>query len=236
MNQRALRAVSFAGVALAIALVGAACNSTVQPTPIYVTQTPTPTATTGASATATPEATPEASFTPWPSLAPTPPPTTPPTAAPTTAPSAGPTSPASFCTGGAANQPEFVKAAKTLKFAVYCATLGKGWGLTSSPGMSWAATKSGGWITITYKGPGTAKVDVAEGSFCLTSALVCAPNTGNIGTGSFGGLSGALDSTTDGFAIYVAPGTAHAYKLVGHNVTQAILVSIGAGLKVIPKS
>jgi len=61
-------------------------------------------------------------------------------------------------------------------------------------------------------------------------------NMGALGTASFGGLSGELDSTADGFAIRVAPGTNQAYSLVGHNVTQSTLVSIGASLKVVPTS
>lgn len=234
LNHRALRAVTFAGVVLAIAMASAAC-STGQPTPIYVTPPP-PTAATQAPATATPAATPTATFTPEVSPTPMSSPSVTPTASPTVAPSAGPTSPAAFCTGGAANQPEFVKAAKTLKFDVYCARLGKGWGLSTSPGMSWAATKSGGWLKINYKGPSGATIDVSEGAFCLTSPAACSPNTGNLGIGSFGGLSGDLDSTTDDFAIYVSPGTTHAYSLVGHNVSQATLQSIGAALKVVPKS
>ena len=77
MNHRGLRAISFVGIALALALIGAACSSDVQPTPTSAVQTPTPTAATQAPATATPpsEATPLATFTPWPTLPPTPPPT-----------------------------------------------------------------------------------------------------------------------------------------------------------------
>ena len=38
------------------------------------------------------------------------------------------------------------------------------------------------------------------------------------------------------FSIYVSPGTKNAYDILGHNVSQANLVSIAAALKVIPKS
>ena len=77
------------------------------------------------------------------------------------------------------------------------------------------------------------RLEVCEGTFAATD---CSGNTGAIGTASFGGLSGELDSTADGFAIRVAPGTSQAYTLVGHNVTQSALVGIGAALKVVPKS
>ena len=68
------------------------------------------------------------------------------------------------------------------------------------------------------------------------AATDCAGDTGSLGAASFGGLSGQLYSTADGFAIRVAPGTNQAYSLVGHNVTQSTLVSIGASLKVVPTS
>lgn len=232
VNHRRLRAVTFAGAALALALVSAGCISTDQPSPIVIVQTPTPVAT-EAPATPTPEATLSASFTPWPSLAPTPTagPTAVHTAAPTPVPSSGPTSPAAFCTGGAANWPELLKAAKTLKFAVYCASLGKGWSLTTA---SWAAPAGGGTFSAKYKGPSGASIEVAEGSFCLTPT-VCSP-AGSGTPASFGGLSGHLFNTAVlEYSIYVNPGTKTAYQILGHHMSQPTLVGIAAALKVIPK-
>lgn len=233
VNHRRLRAVTFAGVVLAIALASAGCITSVQPTPIIIVQTPTPVAT-QAPATPTPEPPPLASFTPWPTLAPTPTigPTVLHTAAPTAVPSSGPTSPAAFCTGGAANWPELIKAAKALKFAVYCASLGKGWSLTTA---SWAAPAGGGTFTAKYKGPSGASIELAEGSFCLTPS-VCSP-PGSSTAASFGGLSGHLFNTAVlEYSIYVNPGTKTAYKILGHHMSQATLVGIAAALKVIPKA
>lgn len=224
---------SFAGAALALALVGAACSSAVQPTPIYVVQTPAPVVT-QAPATPTPEVTPLATFTPWPTGTPTPTagPTPKHTAAPAPTVSAGPTSPAAFCTGAATNQPTFVQTAQTLKFAVYCPTVAKPWSLSN---WSFDASKAPGWVKATYKS-GSATLELDEGAFCLTSPAACSPNTGSLGTASFGSLSGSLDSTSAGYAIYVSPGTKNAYQILGHNVSQATLVSIAAALKVIPKT
>jgi hypothetical protein len=156
-------------------------------------------------------------------------------ASPTATLSAGPTSPAAFCTGTASNQAFFLEAAKGVKFAVYCATmLGSGWGLANSPGTEWSGNKSGGTLLIYYQYRSTAtRLEVCEGTFAATD---CAGNTGVIGTASFGGLSGELDSTADGFAIRVAPGTSQAYTLVGHTLTQSALVGIGADLKLVPES
>jgi hypothetical protein len=240
VNHRGFRAASFAGAALALALVGAACSSAVQPTPIYVVQTPTPVATpvaTPAPATPTPEATPVATFTPWPSGTPTPSagPTATQTAAPTPTTSAGPTSPAAFCTGGSKNQPEFVKAAHTLKWSLYCASLSSGWSLVS---MTWDSTKLPGGAKISYKGPSGATLKVFEGAWCLTTPSDCpAQSGGSLGTGSFGGLAGNVYGTADGgYGIYVAPGTSHAYQLDGYNMTQTTLQGIGPDMKVVPKT
>ena len=209
MNHRGLRAVSFVGAALALALVGAACSSAAQPTPIYVVQTPTPVATpVAATPTPTPEVTPLATFTPWPTQAPTPTPgpTATHTAAPTPVTSAGPTSPAAFCTGGSKNQPEFVTAAHTLKWSFYCGSLPSGWSLVS---MTWDSTKLPGGAKISYKGPSGATLKVFEGAWCLMTPSDCpAQSGGSLGGGSFGGLSGNVYATADGgYGIYVAPGT-----------------------------
>ncbi len=240
MNHRGLRAISFAGAALALALVGAACSST-QPTPTYLVQTPAPGTATPVPATPaptpTPAATPAPTFTPWPSASPTPTagPTAAHTAAPTVTPSAGPTSPAAFCTGKVGNQAFFLDAANKVKITVYCATkLAAGWSLAVSPQTNYSGSKSGGTVLIYYQYRGTTtRLEVCEGSFAST---LCAGNTGSVGTASFGGLSGEIDSTADGFAIRVAPGTSNAYTLVGHNVSKATLVGIGANMTIVPKT
>ena len=251
MNRRSLRPVALFAAALVIASAGAACASSEQPTPIFVVRTPAPTPlviyvtptpiviyvtpTPNVSKTGTPGATFTPLPTPKPSVSPTPKASPSPNASPTATVSAGPTSPAAFCTGSASNQAFFLEAATGVKFAVYCATkLGSGWGLANSPGTEWSGNKSGGTLLIYYQYRSTAtRLEVCEGTFAATD---CAGNTGVIGTASFGGLSGELDSTADGFAIRVAPGTSQAYTLVGHNLTQSNLVSIGAGLKVVPES
>lgn len=225
MNHHGLRTVGLAGAAFVLAVAGAACSSNTPSTPAPVIATPTPVVTPAEDTTA-PTDTPEANPTLLPTLPPTPTPgpsKSAPAPNPTVAPSAGPTSPAAFCTGGDA---EFVKSAHTLKFDVYCAVIGKGWSLAS---WNWSATKSGGQVIATYKGPGTQSIDVSEGQFTAY------PNTGNIGAGKFGGLTGNLDTTADGFAIYAAVGTVH-YQIVGHNVLQATLVNVGKSLRIVPKT
>jgi hypothetical protein len=234
--------VALFAAAVVVTFAGAACASSEQPTPIFVVRTPGPTPiiiyvtpTPNVSTTGTPGATFTLLPTLAPSVSPTPEASPSSTASPTATVSAGPTSPAAFCTGTPANQAFFLEAVTGVKFTVYCATkLGSGWGLAKSPQTTWSGNKSGGTVLVYYQYRSTAiRLEVCEGTFAATD---CSGNTGAIGTASFGGLSGELDSTADGFAIRVAPGTSQAYTLVGHNVTQSALVGIGADLKVVPKS
>jgi hypothetical protein len=234
-SNRGFRTLGLAGAAVVLAMAGAACSSGTQPTPIYVIKTDAPSASIEATQTAAdttaPTDTPAASVTLLPTLAPTdsptPVPSTTPAASPSDLPSSGPTSPAAFCTGGAKNQLEYVSSAHTLKFDVYCARLGKGWSLGT---WSWSASGTTGLITARYNGPHGVWILVSEGHFTP------AADTGNIGSASFGGLSGDLDTTADGFVIKVNAGSAHGYQLEGHGTTQATLVAIGASMKVVPKT
>ena len=91
-------------------------------------------------------------------------------------------------------------------------------------------------MSATYTGPGGASIVIKEGAFCTTGASPCSPSTGPLGSAHFGKLSGALDATTTGFAIYVSPGTAVGYTATGTAVTQATFVSIAAALYLVPKS
>ena len=241
MIHRGLRTAALSGAALVLALVGAACGSSVQPTPIYVytsgPATPTPAAT--PEATSTPAATPAptpvsgATLTPLPTDSPNPTPTPEPAATPTPVPSAGPTGPAGACSD-TKHQSFFLEATKGVKIAVYCATnLAAHWGVATPTG--WSGNKTGGTVLIYYRyRTTTTTLEACEGTFSASDCPVGAVT--DLGTASFGGLSGQLVSTSDGFAIVVAPGTGHAYTLVGHHVTQSTLVSIGAAMKVVPKS
>jgi hypothetical protein len=236
VNSRGLRAVTLAGAALVLSMAAVACSAA-QPSPIVIVVTPPP-ATSAPTATEAP-ATPLATITPWPTESPTPVVTPAPTPAPVKSaaaptPISGATSAPGVCIGTASNL-TFLQSAKAgVKTAVYCATkMTAGWVIATG---NWAGNKSGGWVTISYKFKNTnTTVDVAEGAFCLTGAAACSPNTGHVGSATFGGLAGSLNTTADGFAIYVAPGTAHAYSVTGHNIAKATLVAIAANMTIVPK-
>jgi hypothetical protein len=231
VTQRGLRAVTVAGAAMVLAMVSGACVTTEQPTPIYVYITPTPTPASAAPTEVASE-TPFASFTPWPSGSPTPEPTPTPTPAPTSTPAAPPTG---TCTGSASNLLFLQDAANGVKFTVYCAVgLPSGWAIASG---SWAGSKSGGTVTVTYKYKNTSTtVTITEGAFCLTGPGPCSPNTGLVGAADFGGMAGNMYSTTTGFAVYVAPGTTHAYQAVSTGLSSASLASVAHNMVAVPKT
>jgi hypothetical protein len=231
VKHRVIRAVTLGAAALVIALAGAACSSTGQPTPIYVIQTPTPAAS-DVAATPTAAATPEVTAAPTATVAPSASPSATPTPTPTPATSSSPTSAAAFCTGKPTNQPTFVQTAKTVKFAVYCPTMTTGWSLVS---WSFDATHAPGWVKASYKGPSGSSLELSEGSFCLTPT-VCSP-PGSPTSAAFGGLTGSLFNTGSlEYSIYVAPGTKNAYQVLGHHMSQATLTGIATALKIVPKA
>jgi hypothetical protein len=234
VNSRRPRAYRILAAAMTLCLVAAACSSA-KPSPIIIYTTPTP-----APPTPEPTATPEPTPTPTPTPAPTPTPepgaptpTPKPTPTPAPTPTPGPAGPAALCSGGADKQAFFADAANQLPFAVYCGVMPSGWFFASAN----YTQPNGGQLTATYKGSGGAQIVIQEGAFCTTSAAACSPHTSVIGTGHFGGLSGALDSVSGGaFAIYVGPGTAQGYTATGYNVTQGTFVNIVAALSKVAKS
>lgn len=235
MNLRGARITSLFAAALVLSAATVACSSAEAPTPIVLVQTPTPApsdvATDTPAATSTPAATasPSASAGASASTAPTP------TPAPASSASPGAPqspSPASMCLGTATNVPFFVQVANKLKIDFYCGRMGKGWSFT---GGTWSSSKGGVKVTMTYKGPSGAFVQIDEGSFCTTSAAVCSPNTGNLGSANFGPLTGDLDTTVDGFAIYVDPGTGHAYQVTSKKVSRAMMEAIGTAMLLVAK-
>lgn len=223
LNSRRLRLPSILAAAMAFSLVAAACGSST-PTAIIVYTTPTP-----APVTPTPEPTATPTATPTPAPTPTPGPSgsaaVTPTPAPT--PTPGPTGPTvgpGACSGDpnhAADGLAFWTAAvDKLTFTVYCAVVPSGWFFTGS-NLNYQ-TPDAGWVWATYKNNQGAQIMIQEGAYC-TSA--CSPGTA-AGAANFADQAGQLAKLAGGgLAVYVAPGTAHAYTASGTNVSQATFVA-----------
>ncbi len=217
---------------LAVALLVAACtDATSTGTPAASAQAPTPLATpsgqssvpvasAGPDATTPAEpATPSASAKPGPSTEPTV------SAAPTASASTGPGA-ADACSGSAENRRFFAGFASAVAWPVYCAVLPAGWFVDS--GNSHLA--GGGWLKISYKSPGGARLALSEGAFC-TDAAGCAPAGSDTGDAAFGTQAGTLVTLDGGgFAIVAARAKMPSWLLVTHGLDQATTVQLGAAL------
>jgi len=194
-------------LAIAAGLSVAGCQ-VAQPTPIYVTITPSPT--------------------PWVIyVTVTPPPPTPVPPTPTPAP------PASTCTGGKTVQAFLVQAAAQLPFDLYCGAFPSGWSASIA-----AYNIDGMGVHLQYVNDSGGWIDIGEGPGCVGSPAQCSQHQSTLGTASFGGLSGELDlfNSTPTYALYVAPGTAHAYEMAGRGISQADFVSLAAAMVKVPKT
>ncbi len=115
---------------------------------------------------------------------------------------------------------------QSVSWSAYCAVLPKGWSVTTGK----YRLANGGWLTITYKGPGGATLALSEGSFC-TDGGGCVPSGSEVGDAAFGSLAGRLVATdAGGFAIVVARGQQPSWLLVTSGVDQATTVAFGAAL------
>jgi hypothetical protein len=196
------------------------------PSPLVVYVTPDPTATQEATApptaapTEAPTATPEASAAP--------------TGTSTLAPGASPTSRAEGCTGNQTNKDFFAEAAAKEKFAVYCAVLPTKWWIQ---GGKWTLP-DGGYVVLGYRNSAGAVIGFDEGAFCTTSPAACSPHVSTIGSVPLGDMTGTLTliDATPTFAIYVSPGTTHAYTFAGQGMTQAQFKAWAAAVIKVPKS
>ena len=228
-NQR-MRVPSIVAAIAGIALVSAACTiAAPKPTPNYVFGTPSPVSTSTAGPDETATDTP-AVPTETPANAASP--TVGASVSPSPSPSPSPTGPAGGCSGTADTKSFFSNAANHFKIAVYCVSVTKGWTFKSASN-SWPGVAK---LSATYAGPSGAKIVIQEGAFCTAGASACSPHVSNLGTAQFGTLSGDLDTTSTGFAIYANPGTAQGYTATGTSVSQATFVKIVGALYLVAKS
>jgi len=202
------------------AVLAVACNGAAAPTP-PVTD---PGATAG-SATAAPP-TSEAQTSPPPSEPPSAPPVdSPPVVKPSPPASAAP-GPAAACSGSTENRDFFRAAASVLNWTVYCAVLPAGWFVDSGQYRQ----ASGGWVQISYRGPGGARLELHEGAFCSDSDGCVPPGT-DTGDGQFGNKTGTAVALDDGgWAVVVDRGEQISWLAVGTDLDEAAFQKIAAAL------
>jgi hypothetical protein len=195
----AAHAVRFLALVGVVALV-AACGPTVATAP-PTSGSPSPSATSSAEPSAAPSAS-AGTGSPQPSVEPGGSPFPQGSEGPSQ--SAGPSpQPGSSdaCSGTAENRDFYAALAASVAWDVYCPVLPEGWFVASGS----YRLSSGGQLTITYRGPAGAEIDVREGGYCAGQSD-CIPSGTDSGSASFGDLPARLLALGNGsWMVVVAP-------------------------------
>jgi hypothetical protein len=204
MQQHSFRRAAAIGAVLVVSLALAGCGGA-KATPIVIHVTPSPAPTEAATPTETAAATetPASSPTDMPTASPSPSPTPMPPPAGTT------------CSRTAANNQWFVDQAPHLSWSVYCAVLPSGWGVLSGS----SEYNNGGYVQMTYEGPGGATLALYEGNICHFMTTGCASAGTDLGAATFGERSGHLYN--------IAPST---YLFSGDAGTNVVYRADSSGL------
>jgi hypothetical protein len=210
------------GLVVALAACGQA-TSTGQPTntgqPSEAASSPAETPSSGSSIEP-PIDNPTASTTPEPSL-PESQATPPPAATPGTG-----TGSAASCSGSDENRDFFASMAAAVDWTVYCPVLADGWFVDDGR----YRLAGGGWLEISYDGPGDTRLILQQGGFC-SSDDGCVPAGRSVGPVEFGDRTGSLIASDDGtWSVIVNRGANPSWLLVVNGLDEAAVRTIAADL------
>jgi hypothetical protein len=136
---------------------------------------------------------------------------------------------AAACSGDDRNQDFYASMAAAVEWTVYCPVLADGWFVDDGR----YRLAGGGWLEISYDGPGEARLSLRQGAFC-TSGDGCVPGGQPMGQTAFGDRTGDLVATDDGaFAIVVDRGATPSWLLVVSGLDEAAARAIGGDLHAI---
>lgn len=176
---------------------------------------PTETATTGPASEPPPEA-PAASVEP---STPEPPPTS------SATPSADSGSAAS-CRGSDENRDFYASMAAAVDWTVYCPVLPDGWFVDDGQ----YRLAGGGWMQISYDGPGEARIMLQQGVFCAAGGG-CVPSGREVGETAFADRTGTLMAGDDGsWSVVVERGATTSWLLTVSGLDEASARTIAADL------
>ena len=161
---------------------------------------------------------------------PEPEPATPaPTAGATVGPTATPidsTGSAAVCSGSDENRDFFASMAAAVDWTVYCPVLTDGWFVDDGR----YRLAGGGWLEISYDGPGDARVILRQGAFCDTAGG-CVGTGRDAGSTPFAARPGRLVERDDGsWEVAVGNGEPISWLLVVHGLDVAAVREIAADL------
>ena len=118
---------------------------------------------------------------------------------------------ADACSGTAENRDFYAALAASVAWDVYCATLPQGWFVESGS----YRLSNGGQLSITYKGPGVARIVVREGGYCAGHPD-CIPAGTDGGAARFGDRDARLlDIGNGSWLVVVVPTADVGWQAVG---------------------
>ena len=146
--------------------------------------------------------------------------------------SAGPstgTGSAVACTGSDENRDFFASMAAAVDWTVYCPVLPDGWFVEDGT----YRLADGGWMEISYDGPGDARLVLRQGGFCETGDG-CVPAGTDTGETALGDRNGTLVAAADGsWAIVVDRGATPSWLLVVQGLDEGGARTIAANLQAV---
>ncbi len=116
-----------------------------------------------------------------------------------------------------------------MSWSVYCAVLPTGWFVEAGS----YRVANGGHLNITYRGPGSARLAIAEGNVCDglgTDIDVCAPRDTVIGPAALGDLVGELGQEGTGLVLDVDRGANPSWRVTGLGITETDFIALCAAM------
>ncbi len=137
---------------------------------------------------------------------------------------------AAACTGSDENRDFFASMAAAVDWTVYCPVVPDGWFVEDGQ----YRLAGGGWMEISYNGPGDARLVLRQGAFCET-ADGCNPQGSDVGETAFGDRTATFIATGDGgWAAVVDRGATPSWLLVVQGLGETEARTIAANLHVVP--
>lgn len=133
---------------------------------------------------------------------------------------------AASCSGSDENRDFFASMAAAVGWSVYCPVLPDGWFVADGQ----YRLAGGGWMEISYQGPGDARITLRQGAFC-TDGGGCVPSGREAGETAFGDRIGTLLASNDGsWSVIVEPGATPSWLLTVTGLDEASARTIAASL------
>lgn len=130
------------------------------------------------------------------------------------------------CSGTSGNLDFYLAVAEAVDWTVLCPVLPDGWFVEAGT----YRLAGGGWLDITYRGPGGARLQLREGAFCA-EPTGCVPEGSEVDEVAVGPLPGRLIATDDGrWAAVVDRGAQRSWLVAAAGVDEATFRALAGSL------